>query len=168
MSKKAHLVCLVLLIGLVLPLLSWAQQRTNPVVSPEILPDNSVIFRINAPKAQSVRLLGTWLKDLRNTIEMTRKDSSVFEVKVGPLPADMYEYRFIVDGIALLDPANSYRHPRRINQRKPVDSAGPPNPIVRRAARAPRYAIGSLVPLAHDRHGPTHGDIHPTRLREKR
>ncbi|WP_040762438.1 esterase [Spirosoma panaciterrae] len=86
---------------------SWAQQRPNPVVSPEILPDNSVIFRIKAPSAKSVRLFGTWLKDLRNTVEMTPKDSSVFEAKVGPLPADMYEYRFIVDGIPILDPVNT-------------------------------------------------------------
>ncbi|GAB4024724.1 esterase [Spirosoma gilvum] len=97
------LICL-LYIGLIA---STAQQRPNPVVSPEILPDNSVIFRIKAPNAKSVRLIGTWLKDLRNTIELTPKDSSVFETKVGPLLADMYEYRFIVDGIPTLDPSNN-------------------------------------------------------------
>ncbi|MDB5241258.1 MAG: esterase, partial [Spirosoma sp.] len=99
------LVCLLFL--LVSVTASWAQQRPNTVLSPEIGADNSVIFRLKAPNAKSVRLIGTWLKDLRNTIELPRGDSSVFETKVGPLPADMYEYRFIVDGIPILDPANN-------------------------------------------------------------
>ena len=106
MKKRvfAYLVCLLCLAQ---SIFSQAQQRPNPVVSPELLVDNSVIFRLRAPNAKSVRLIGTWLKDLRNTIEMTRGDSSIFEAKVGPLPADMYEYRFIVDGIPILDPANN-------------------------------------------------------------
>lgn len=107
MKKNRTLSCLIGLMYLALIPFSWGQQRPNPVVSPEILPDNSVIFRLKAPNAKSVRLFGTWLKDLRNTVEMTRGDSSVFEAKVGPLPTDMYEYRFIVDGIAILDPVNT-------------------------------------------------------------
>lgn len=102
--KNGPLICLIYF---ALSTASWAQQRPSPVVSPEIGADNLVIFRLKAPNAKSVRLIGTWLKDLRNTIELTRGDSSVFETKVGPLPADMYEYRFIVDGIAMLDPANN-------------------------------------------------------------
>ncbi|GAA4394868.1 alpha/beta hydrolase-fold protein [Nibrella viscosa] len=107
MNKNLTLVCLIYLACLVWPTLSVAQQRPIPVVSPEILADNSVIFRLRAPNAKSVRLIGTWLKDLRNTVEVPRNDSTLFEVKVGPLPADMYEYRFIVDGIPLLDPSNN-------------------------------------------------------------
>lgn len=107
MKTNGTLLGLACLLYLVLIPFSQAQQRPSSVVSPELLADNSVIFRLKAPNAKSVRLLGTWLKDLRNTIEMTRGDSSVFEAKVGPLPADMYEYRFIVDGISLLDPANN-------------------------------------------------------------
>lgn len=107
MKPNQTLITLICLMYVGLLSSSWAQQRPNPVVSPEILPDNSVIFRIKAPNAKSVRLFGTWLKDLRNTIEMMPNDSSVFETKVGPLPVDMYEYRFIVDGIPILDPVNT-------------------------------------------------------------
>ena len=38
---------------------------------------------------------------------MIRKDSGVFEVKVGPLASDMYEYRFLVDSAITLDPGNN-------------------------------------------------------------
>ncbi len=107
MKNNRIIIGLVFLMAIVYATSSWAQQRANTVVSPEIGADNSVIFRLKAPNAKSVRLIGTWLKDLRNTIELTRGDSSVFETKVGPLPADMYEYRFIVDGIPMLDPANN-------------------------------------------------------------
>lgn len=107
MKNNRIIIGLVFLMSIVYATASSAQQRANTVVSPEIGADNSVIFRIKAPNAKSVRLIGTWLKDLRNTIELTRGDSSVFETKVGPLPADMYEYRFIVDGIPMLDPANN-------------------------------------------------------------
>lgn len=103
-GKPSWLICLIYLASTTL---SWAQQRPNQVVSPELLADGSVIFRLKAPNAKSIRPLGTWLKDLRNTVEMTRKDSSVLETEIGPLPADMYEYRFIVDGIPRLDPGNN-------------------------------------------------------------
>lgn len=37
---------------------------------------------------------------------MIKKDSNVFEAKVGPLPSDMYEYEFMVDSVNFLDPGN--------------------------------------------------------------
>lgn len=107
MKKYSLLLCFAYLACFALPTLSLAQQQSAAVVSPEVLADNSVIFRLKAPNAKRVRLLGTWLKDLRNPVDMPRKDSSLFEVTVGPLPADMYEYRFFVDGIPTLDPANN-------------------------------------------------------------
>ena len=38
-----------------------AQQRQPNVKSPEILPDNRVMFRIYAPKASEVSLTGEWI-----------------------------------------------------------------------------------------------------------
>ncbi|GAB3525562.1 hypothetical protein GCM10027442_55300 [Emticicia fontis] len=87
-------------------MLAQAQRRPSKIVSPEVLSDNSVIFRIKAPDANSVQLSGTWPKEFKNMILMVKKDS-VFEVKVGPLPSNMYEYEFILDGIPTLDPNSS-------------------------------------------------------------
>lgn len=91
---------------MVLSTVSWAQRRPSNLISTDIQPDNSIIFRIKAPDAQKVEVSGTWPRALKNVIPMIKKDS-IFEVKVGPMPSDMYEYEFIVDGIPTLDPNSS-------------------------------------------------------------
>ena len=83
-----------------------AQINNNRIVSPNIQPDNSVIFRIKAPNATSVAVVGTFAMDFK-PVSMLRKDSGIFEVKIGPLPSDMYEYRFILDSSLMLDPGNN-------------------------------------------------------------
>ena len=81
-------------------------QNSARLVSPEILSDNSVIFRIKAPGASSVQVVGTWARDFK-PVPLARKDSNIYEVKIGPLPSDMYEYRFILDSALMLDPNNN-------------------------------------------------------------
>ncbi len=89
---------------IVTPYLAEAQRRPSNISSPEVLPDNSVIFRIKAPNATKAQVVGTWSRGFKPN-EMVKKDS-VFEVKVGPIPSDMYEYDIIVDGLPMLDPLN--------------------------------------------------------------
>ena len=81
-------------------------QRNERLNSPEILPDNSVIFRMKAPGATNVQVVGTWASDFK-PVPMIKKDSGIYEVKIGPLASDMYEYRFVQDGTPILDPNNS-------------------------------------------------------------
>ena len=100
MSKLGSLFCMTFL-----SICLYAQNNGGST-SPEILPDNSVIFRLKAPEASSVQVVGTWARDFK-PVPMVRNDSSVYEVKIGPLPSDMYEYRFILDGVAILDPGNN-------------------------------------------------------------
>lgn len=85
--------------------IAQAQRRPSNIISPEVLSDNSVIFRLKAPNAKSVQVAGTWSRGYKPD-EMMKKDS-IFEVKVGPLPSDMYEYDIVVDGIPMLDPLNT-------------------------------------------------------------
>jgi len=93
-----------LLLAFIIPQLSTAQRQPGNIISPEILPDNSVIFRIKAPDATSAQVSGTWATG--KMTPMGKKDS-VFEVKVGPLTSDMYEYDIILDGVPVLDPTNN-------------------------------------------------------------
>jgi enterochelin esterase-like enzyme len=94
--------CLMMLF--IFPQLSKAQRQASNIISPEILPDNSVIFRIKAPNANTVQVSGTWATGKMTPME---KNDSVFEVKIGPILSDMYEYDIILDGVPILDPANN-------------------------------------------------------------
>ncbi len=82
-----------------------------PVTSPEVLPDRRVVFRLRAPKATEVTLVGDlWPK--QNVVErMTRDAEGVWSVTVGPLNPDVYGYSFIVDGVTLSDPSNGWIQP---------------------------------------------------------
>jgi enterochelin esterase family protein len=81
-------------------------QNNRRIVSPEILGDNSVVFRIKAPNASSVAVIGTFAIDFK-PVFMVKNDSGIYETKIGPLPSDMYEYRFILDSTMMLDPNNN-------------------------------------------------------------
>lgn len=95
-----------LLVFFAIPSLGLAQMRTANL-SPEIQADNSVIFRIKAPDAKKVVLLGTWPPSKYEfTIPMEKKDS-IFEVKIGPLPSAMYEYRYLIDDISTIEPGSA-------------------------------------------------------------
>lgn len=102
-SKKITNICLVVML-LVFSFMAEAQRRPSKIISPEVLSDNSVIFRIYAPNAKDVKVVGTWNRRFAPDL-MVKKDT-LWEVKVGPIPSDMYEYDIILDGIPMLDPLN--------------------------------------------------------------
>jgi enterochelin esterase-like enzyme len=85
-------------------------------VSPEVLPDRRVTFRIFAPRADEVRLAGTDLP--RNTAPggmMTRADNGVWEITIGPLEPGAYRYNFNVNGVAVIDPRSAAISQSNIN-----------------------------------------------------
>ena len=74
------------------------------VVSPEILPDKKVTFRLLAPKAGTVVLNGNW--EQGTNIAMTKDDQGIWSVTVGPLGEQLWGYSFNVDGVKVMDPGN--------------------------------------------------------------
>ena len=72
--------------------------------SPEVLPDRRVTFRIFAPRADEVRLAGTDIPRNTPAVAMTKADSGVWEVTLGPLEPGAYRYNFNVNGVAVIDP----------------------------------------------------------------
>ena len=74
------------------------------VATPEVLPDNTVTFRLRAPEADEVLLNGNW--DDGRGIEMTKDDEGIWSVTVGPLSAQLWAYSFSVDGLKVMDPGN--------------------------------------------------------------
>ncbi len=79
-------------------------QQGPRVVSPEVLPDKKVTFRLLAPKAGAVVLNGSW--DIGTNIPMAKDDQGIWSVTVGPLGEQLWWYSFNVDGVKVLDPVN--------------------------------------------------------------
>ena len=105
-EKCIWLLCLLMLAG-------WvnAQQnvsfREGNVVSPQVNADNSVTFRVRAPQAESVSVLGDWAAD-KGVGTMTKDADGVWTYTTPVLPSEMYTYRFLIDGVAGLDPSNPF------------------------------------------------------------
>jgi enterochelin esterase-like enzyme len=76
------------------------------VVSPEVLADRHVTFRINAPMAQNVRLTGSDIPGLLQGAPMTKGENGVWEVTLGPIDPGAYRYNFNVDRVSVIDPRN--------------------------------------------------------------
>ena len=82
-----------------------APGRGGPqIVSPQVDADRTIMFRFLAPNARQVTVSG----ELDGKpYPMTKDESGVWSVKVGPLPPDIYTYSFNVDGMTALDPRNA-------------------------------------------------------------
>lgn len=114
--------CLFLLIFALLELSVEAQQSLwggQSVVSPEVHPDQTVTFRFLAPKAVRVQLTGDFLppekiQTERGAMEIAgsvdlKEDQGMWEYTTpAPLPSELYNYSFIVDGLKTTDPNNVY------------------------------------------------------------
>ena len=117
--KKLFFLSALLLMSVV----TFAQQALwggAPVVSPEIHDDNTVTFRLKAPKAIKVQVTGDFLPAI--PIETPRgiwEGPGIADLKEGkdgvweyttpePLAPELYMYSFIVDGLKIMDPSNVY------------------------------------------------------------
>jgi enterochelin esterase family protein len=92
-----------------------ARPQGPQLVSPEYRSDGQVTFRLRAPKASEVLLVGgpiarevKWSGQgpAAQKIPMTKNEAGIWEITVGPLGADRYPYVFEVDGVRILDPQN--------------------------------------------------------------
>jgi enterochelin esterase-like enzyme len=92
--KKLVPLCLLAMVAPV-----SAQQR---LVSPEVLPDNRVTFRLRAPNAKEVTLR----LEATKVPPMTKDDQGVWSVTTEPLQPDYYVYSFNVDGVQVIDSGN--------------------------------------------------------------
>ena len=103
--KRLHSITIISGLILILQFQVSAQFFRNPVVSPEIAEDQSVTFRIYAPKAEEVKLQGNWMPFMQQSL-MTKNDTGLWSLKIEPLAPELYGYSFIVDGVNTLDPSN--------------------------------------------------------------
>ncbi len=76
------------------------------VISPEVQPDRKVAFRILAPQAQAVKLIGSDIPGNQQGAALAKGENGVWEVVLGPIDPGAYRYHFNVDGVAVIDPRN--------------------------------------------------------------
>jgi enterochelin esterase family protein len=69
------------------------------VVSPEILPDNRVTFRLSAPKATEVIVNGDWPGG--RGVQLTKDSSGVWSVTTQALSPEIWSYTFSVNGVKI-------------------------------------------------------------------
>ena len=100
----------IILVALLAPLAAVAQQNVRAkqpaVKSPVVNLDNSVTFRLAAPHAEQVKVIGDWPSGRK--AEMTKNADGVWEYTTDVLPSEMYTYRFNIDGVVTIDPANPF------------------------------------------------------------
>jgi enterochelin esterase-like enzyme len=97
----------IIMLTIMIPFQVKAQVRIRAIVSPEVDPDQTVTFRIQAEDAKNVALK---MNDagIVDPLPMQKDESGVWSITVGPLEPDIYWYQFIVDGIVTLDIWNSH------------------------------------------------------------
>ncbi len=82
-------------------------QRGPAVHSPEVMPDGRITFRILAPEAAAVGLQASDVPSLlQNSPQFTKDKDGVWESTIGPIAPGAYRYRFMVNGVAVVDPQN--------------------------------------------------------------
>ena len=78
-------------------------------ISPEVNDDHTVIFRVKAPEAKEVLLSGSILLGLKSDkpLPFTKNDGGMWTLTVGPLTPEIYYYKLVIDGVSVVDPANT-------------------------------------------------------------
>jgi enterochelin esterase family protein len=83
--------------------------QDQPLVSPEVREDGRVTFRLKAPEAALVRVIGNWMPREgfgRASEAMQQGADGLWSFTTGVLPSELYWYNFIIDGVTTTDPSN--------------------------------------------------------------
>ena len=91
--------------------INFAISRAIAQVSPEILDDGRVTFRITAPNADTVAVKGEWVD---GQTPLTKGDKGLWEgTTPKPVPAGVWEYGMMVDKMRTIDARNPAIKPQR-------------------------------------------------------
>lgn len=97
--------------------LDWAPQRNDEglrpfmsnAVSPEVHDDHTVTFRVLAPDVEDIFLSGSIMRALKSEkpLPFTKGEDGIWSLTVGPMTPEIYYYKLIIDGVSVVDPANT-------------------------------------------------------------
>lgn len=95
---------------------AYYEDTGNIPVSPEIHGDRSVTFRLFAPKASEVVLMGSpgILEFTKKPLPLQKDEKGVWSLTIGPVPPGFYTYGYAIDGgLRMPDPSNPNLELRR-------------------------------------------------------
>lgn len=111
----------------------YYEDTNNIPVSPEVHADCTVTFRLFAPKASEVVLMGSpgILEVIKKPAPLQRDDKGVWSLTVGPLPPGFYTYGYAIDGgLRMPDPSNPNLELRRWGTTSIFLIPGGANPVI--------------------------------------
>jgi enterochelin esterase family protein len=94
----------------------YYENTENIPASPQVHEDRKVTFRLFAPKASEVVLMGSpgILEFTKKPLPLQRDDKGVWSLTIGPLPPGFYTYGYAIDGgLRMPDPSNPNLELRR-------------------------------------------------------
>jgi len=81
-------------------------EKQGPVVSP-VISGHRVEINLKAPNAKEVLVKGDWLAQGKSA-KLNKDTDGVWHYQSDSIPADLYMYQLVVDGVTMVDPANVY------------------------------------------------------------
>ena len=110
MKNTIKSIVAICMMACVMPMAALAQQALGgglKIVSPEIHENNTVTFRLRAPKAVKVQVVGDCIA--KGVADLVENKEGVWEYTTPePLKPELYGYTFRVDGLKINDPSNVY------------------------------------------------------------
>ncbi len=97
--------------------------RPPAIVSPELAEDRRVTFRLMAPKATEVLVVGQWNE---GRVPLVKGSNGLWSATTGPIEPGVWEYSFQVDGLAMIDPGNPAIKPMRAPRTSILSVPGQP------------------------------------------
>src|SRR5579872_5162762 len=98
-------------------------RRPEPLISPQVSADGTVVFRLLAPNAKEVSISG---EIPGSPVKLAKDEKGIWSASVGPLPPELYSYSFVVDGLRISDPANPVVKPMRSPTSSILEVVGSP------------------------------------------
>ncbi|MBS1828085.1 MAG: esterase [Acidobacteria bacterium] len=98
------------------PAPAFYEDTNNIPVSPEVHADRRVTFRLFAPEASEVLLMGSpgILEFTKKPLPLTKGEKGIWSLTIGPLPSGFYTYGYAIDkGLRMPDPSNPNLELRR-------------------------------------------------------
>lgn len=124
MKSLCKIVLVTILAIVLFPCETAAQPGGPGLISPDVQKGRTVTFRFRAPNAKEVKLNAQFIAGQQS---MIKDDKGVWSITLGPVEPDIYPYCFIVDGIQVADPGNSWIFPNERFQNSlieiPADTA---------------------------------------------